>query len=213
MDSMFTNVHELEDLRQRLELLKQTGSALNYATEFKTIASTLGLNGPAKILMFKSGLKNQVKEGLSYASDINTFDSLVSRAIAIDQTQFSQRKSASRTSNNNSSAKPQQRSSNSRPQNPFSSSSPSSCGSDLRPSIPRGPLSDEEKARRKREGLCGYCGDANHVFDNCPALTAKNAKKAKENSKQQPSKPSSHAIVLSNDNNPFRQDCSGKHDA
>src|SRR5271163_5258373 len=115
MDSMFTNVHELEDLRQRLESLKQTGSALNYATEFKTIASTLGLNGPAKILMFKAGLKDKVKEGLSYASDTNTFDALVSRAIAIDQNQFAQRKSAPRSTSSGVSkqSQPDQRPSNS----------------------------------------------------------------------------------------------------
>jgi hypothetical protein len=217
MDAMFTNVHELEDLRQRLENLKQTGSAINYATEFKTLASTLQLNDPAKILMFKSGLKDKVKEGLSYASDTATFDALVSRAIAIDQNQFAQRKTTSRSTSSGVPKQPQPQtqaqrssnsSSNSRSQPPRNSSS-SSRGSDSRPFVPKGPLTDEEKARRKREGLCGYCGDANHVFDNCPALAAK---KAKENGKQPPPKPSSHAIILANDNNPFRQDYSGKHD-
>jgi hypothetical protein len=218
MDAMFTNVHELEDLRQRLESLKQTGSALNYATEFKTLASTLQLNAPAKILMFKAGLKDKVKEGLSYASDTNTFDALVSRAIAIDQNQFSQRKNSSR-SNSNSGAKPQQQQHSSNP--PPSSSrsqlprnvslSSSSHRSELRPFVPYGRVSDEEKARRKRENLCGYCG-GKHAFEDCPELAAKNAKKAKENGKQQPPKLSSHAVVLSHDNNPFRE-YSGKHDA
>jgi hypothetical protein len=45
---------------ERLESVKQTGPALSYATEFKTIASTLRLNGPAKILMFKAGLKDKI---------------------------------------------------------------------------------------------------------------------------------------------------------
>ena len=29
-------------------------------------------------------------------------------------------------------------------------------------------LSPQEKARRMKEGLCWYCGDANHIARNCP---------------------------------------------
>jgi len=32
----------------------------------------------------------------------------------------------------------------------------------------RGPLSQEEKDRRKRENLCLYCGSADHKLDKCP---------------------------------------------
>jgi hypothetical protein len=119
---MFINVHELEDISPRLSSLKQTGSALNYATEFKTLASTLQLNAPAKMLMFKAGLNDGVKDGLAYATDISTFDGLVSRAIKIDQTQFAKRKAARFTSSRSKQPQPQ-RSSNS---NSTSSSSSSS---------------------------------------------------------------------------------------
>ena len=34
----------------------------------------------------------------------------------------------------------------------------------------RGPLSAEEKGRRKSLNLCMYCGDADHLLENCTAL-------------------------------------------
>ena len=88
MDSMYENIHEREDLRIRLQNLKQTGSVINYSTEFKTLANTLGIDEESKFIFFKGGLKPTVKKGLAYAADVDTFDALVRRAIAIDQTQF-----------------------------------------------------------------------------------------------------------------------------
>lgn len=32
----------------------------------------------------------------------------------------------------------------------------------------RGPLSQAEKDRRRREGLCLYCGNSGHVANDCP---------------------------------------------
>ena len=37
------------------------------------------------------------------------------------------------------------------------------------PSELRGPLTDEEKQRRRTLGLCMYCGDNDHLVFNCPA--------------------------------------------
>ena len=38
----------------------------------------------------------------------------------------------------------------------------------LKTSKPKGPLTAEEKARRRREGLCSYCGVKGHFADSCP---------------------------------------------
>jgi len=37
-----------------------------------------------------------------------------------------------------------------------------------------GPLSKEEKERRRRENLCMYCGRSNHILDDCPLRKKKN---------------------------------------
>lgn len=52
---------------------------------------------------------------------------------------------------------------------------PSSTNQPSRPSGPRGPLSEEERARRQQLGLCMYCGDSKHSRDNCPSLLAREA--------------------------------------
>jgi Retrotransposon gag protein len=43
-------------------------------------------------------------------------------------------------------------------------------------SFNRGPLSPEEKDRRRREGLCLYCGKSGHGYMNCPNQSSRNAK-------------------------------------
>jgi hypothetical protein len=39
-------------------------------------------------------------------------------------------------------------------------------------SRPRGPLSDAEKERRRRDGLCLYCASKDHQVINCPIAPA-----------------------------------------
>ncbi|KAH9901485.1 hypothetical protein C8Q73DRAFT_778918 [Cubamyces lactineus] len=60
---------------------------------------------------------------------------------------------------------------------PNSSSSPSIPGASSGPrgtlkvevdAMRRGPLSQTEKDRRRREGLCLYCGKAGHMISKCP---------------------------------------------
>jgi len=39
----------------------------------------------------------------------------------------------------------------------------------------RGPLSNEEKERRKKEHLCAYCRSSNHSLDHCPLVNRNKA--------------------------------------
>jgi len=179
MDSMYENIHEREDLRIRLQNLKQTSSVINYSTEFKTLANTLGIDEESKFIFFKGGLKHGVKKGLAYAADVDTFDALVRRAIAIDQTQFFAEKHEKADKNPSRPSHPQPlrgpSSSHSpgppRPSGPHYSSVPRS--STPHPSGPRPLLTDAEKEHRKRNGLCRICGSPDHWKTNCPRYFAK----------------------------------------
>ena len=53
--------------------------------------------------------------------------------------------------------------------NPFRISSPRTSG-------PRGPLSEEEKARRRANNECTYCGERGHYVAVCPRLDRQNAR-------------------------------------
>ena len=76
MDSIYENIYEREDLCIRLQNLKQTGSGINYSTEFKTLANTLGIDKESKFIFFKGGLKLTVKKSFAYAADVDTLMTL-----------------------------------------------------------------------------------------------------------------------------------------
>ena len=59
---------------------------------------------------------------------------------------------------------------------PSSQDSGASSSHPPEPSGPRGPLSEEEKTRRRQKGLCLYCGDPNHMRENCPRRLAREAR-------------------------------------
>ena len=59
---------------------------------------------------------------------------------------------------------------------PSSQNSSASSSHPPEPSGPRGPLSEEEKTRRRQKGLCLYCGDPNHMRENCPRRLAREAR-------------------------------------
>src|SRR4030095_6170085 len=61
----------------------------------------------------------------------------------------------------------------SNPAPPASSKSGTSKPSE---SKPRGPLSDEEKERRKKLNLCVYCASPKHSVADCPLVASKEAK-------------------------------------
>ena len=48
-------------------------------------------------------------------------------------------------------------------------------------SVTRGPLSPEEKAHRRTQGLCLYCGQPGHIAINCPSGNKKNLRIAETN--------------------------------
>lgn len=54
---------------------------------------------------------------------------------------------------------------------------------DLSPveSLPRGPLSDEEKDRCRKLGLCYYCGKGKHKAIHCGLKTARSPDNYKNN--------------------------------
>jgi len=187
--SLYENKERRRQLEYKLARMEQTGSAHTFSAEFTSLCEILGVDERTRRILFVPKLKLAVRKSLALAQVPATFDELVDLAVRADDINFiAEKAEKAEKSRNNASSKlqkpqnpPDPQSSSFRPQQ--SRSNAPSPSTNVTSSLltnrhgPRGPLSDKEKERRKREGLCGYCGEA-HAFKDCPALKAKEAREA-----------------------------------
>ena len=144
-----------------------------YTVDFQSLSAPLDLNDDAKCLLFYQGLKTEVKDAIATVGRAVVFVSLIDQAISINQRKHQRSVKDKKTTSTTHGpppfgmkpfSKPQFKpSSTSASANATSSQATSSSGS-----TPKGPLSDAEKARRKQQVLCIYCGKPNHIWANCP---------------------------------------------
>jgi Retrotransposon gag protein/Zinc knuckle len=169
-----------------LRSLRQTGSVVDYATEFQQAAAVLGWPDPPLMAQFEHGLKDAVKDELYFrAIDITDLESYIRMAITIDQ--YLQEKAGRRTREPQPHHQPprklhsQGRSVPAMPA-PRGSMSAPARGSEPRPHAPYGAVSpsvgdpktgrprrltEQEKEYRFRNNLCLYCGEPGHLARDC----------------------------------------------
>ncbi|MFN7685986.1 MAG: hypothetical protein ACK5QT_11315, partial [Oligoflexia bacterium] len=164
MDSCFGDHHSVESAQRKLRSMSQgKSSASVYSAKFLSCAYTTGFNNAALVAQFRAGLNDDIKDALAYTRDAPTsLHELIDYVIEIDNLQFQRRKERNRGSAF-------------RPRSAATPAPPTKSNPDVVPmdlsavsSVPHGPLSKEEKERRKREGLCLYCGLDGHMVLNCP---------------------------------------------
>ncbi len=176
-DSTFVANQRLRTIRQR-----RIGDVRNYILEFNRYADESSWNEEAKMDAFLAGLNDQIASrilemfpGPRSLSAMQTIAARIDSRIAANRNFFNpQNRSNNRPRNNNNKFNKKKWNSNKKSSNPK----------------PHGPLSEEEKERRRRENLCLYCGSSQHSLDNCP-LKNKN-KNINKN------KPSSSSTYISN---------------
>src|SRR5437762_56665 len=182
LDSLYIDRNLKHQARDKLFALKQTKSASAYAVEFQQIIVPLKLNDEGKCLLFYNGLKSTIKDALALVGEEEKFKDLVDQVINIDQRQFHRLKEEKKVSAPPK-APPKAPSKTPEPSSkPFNGQKrPATPGPSSGPppkthiSFPRGPLSEEEKKRRRDNNLCVYCGDARHGTFDCPRRPAKAA--------------------------------------
>jgi hypothetical protein len=176
---------------QRLDKLKQTGSAHSYLTRFIEISSHLDMTEQTKINRFMRGLNPAIKDNLvsivDRPSTLLGWENIIIQVDANLHQRDIERKDESRKSNHQSST------SNSRSHS--SSSTPAvpstSTTSDVVPMevdatrVARGKLTQAERDHRFKNNLCLYCGKPGHLVDACYARKKKypDSGKAKPESK------------------------------
>lgn len=155
--------------QRKLDKLRQAASCAAYAARSRELHAYLDLSDTTKINMFYKGLKAELKDTLAPLQKPTDFDEYVTFCTTIDNRlhfRNLEKKEETKTRSSSSSF-------------PYSQASPSSStpSNDVVPmeidSIKRGPITAEEKERRRAGGLCYYCGQGVHRADDCPNMSQK----------------------------------------
>ena len=177
---------------RKLQSLVQKGSASSYFADFQQYSAVLGWEDAPLVSMAIRGLKDELKDQLVLIGDRpKTLSSLIDIVVRLDNrlwerkqekrgdTRISSdnlRSSTARSAIQSTTTTTYQTRGTDRPpfvargQSPQTSNSRQSSppSSAISPGMPR-RLTDEEKQRRRDQGLCLFCGQAGHIATNCPA--------------------------------------------
>lgn len=162
MNTMFSDP-DLESVAEsKIRALSQGRStAASYSSRFKQLAADLTWNDAALISQLRSGLSNAVKDMLVYQDPLpSDLESFINLTIRLDNRIVERENDKRRAS-----APPRSQNHHYTPLPSSTTSTPMEI--DAIRTKPRGPLTNEERARRFAENLCMYCGGSGHVARNC----------------------------------------------
>ena len=174
-DSVRTAINKIRTLRQGDQ------PASTYAANFRLIASDIPWDEQALMEQFRSGLRGDVKDLLlTFPEDPKSLTEAISRAIRCDNRLFERRSERQQQQQTRSRFMPSYASVTA--QSPRQQYGPIPVQRQTRSATPmdsptpmeidmtrrRGPLTDEEKQRRRANRLCLYCGGPGHIAIHCP---------------------------------------------
>ena len=196
----FINVDLTQKSLRDLEDLRQTQSVAAYASRFRELRVYVDISSRTEINMFRCGLKDNIKDILSSQPSVpdEDIDKFIAFCIRIDERQHErelERRHERAQGRSQSSYPPRHRDDNRRSNNQSRPSQPApaapalttNASSSSSQEVPmeidavrhRGPLSPEEKERRRKLGLCLYCGIEGHLRANCPNMSEQAKQKLK----------------------------------
>jgi len=171
LKTIFGDPDEVATAERQIRSLRQRGPASNYFADFRRLAAVLDWNDSALCSQAYTGLKDKIKDELSRVGRPTTLNELITIATRID-TRIHEREVERERE---------------RPSTTFTRNTPNTTDKPVSTTIKikqepvessrktnRGPLSDAEKDRRRREGLCLYCASKDHEVSACPLTKGNN---------------------------------------
>jgi len=169
---------------RKIENLRQTGSCASYASKFRELLVYVNFNTSTTIQKYYEGLKDEVKDLLlTVHAPPTEFDDYVTLTTSIDNRLHRrevERKTAKKpvSRQQNTTDITTQRNTQPRPSTSATTLSPGiPMEIDATRTVPRQPLTREERDRRFAQGLCLYCGGTEHTVKNCPNMSERAKKK------------------------------------
>ncbi|KAG2197953.1 hypothetical protein INT47_002980 [Mucor saturninus] len=155
--SAFADSNPTVNAEGALRNLKHTGSAAVYASEFRRLSILLSWNNDALVSQYLLNLKDTIKDELARRDPIKELNDLMNISIDIDNRLFARNKQKL----GNQPRPVQQRYVTKPETTPMDLNAVSTHNNNF---LPRGPLTQDEKDRRRRLNLCVYCAMPGHLL-------------------------------------------------
>jgi hypothetical protein len=165
---VFGDIDAVKTAERRMFALKQTGSAINYSTEFRRHANQTNWGTAALLSHYHRGLKDQIKLELARMGPIDNINDLIEESVRIDNRfyEYSRDKQfTNRGYSGRSYKKNEGRPRYSKPQYNREQSYGDPMELDMMNS--KNNLSQEERNRRRNQKLCFECGFPGHQAKDC----------------------------------------------
>uniref|UniRef100_A0A8C5WGQ2 ribonuclease H n=1 Tax=Leptobrachium leishanense TaxID=445787 RepID=A0A8C5WGQ2_9ANUR len=164
LEAMYEDPNRLASAAQALELLKQGKDDVeDYITEFKHLALDSEWNEPALLAQFRKGLSEVLKDELARTGIPSSLEATMTLCTQIDR-RLRERRAERSASHVHTPVKRYMQT----PPVITSTTSPSE-EEPMQIGVVRGPLTENEKSRRRSLGLCMYCGRPGHQVRECRA--------------------------------------------
>lgn len=142
-----------------------SGSVSAFSIDFRILATECGWDDKALQGIYYRGLSEEVKDELAARDETANLEALISLSIRLDN-RLRERRRERNVKSRNFVPTFQSRASH-LPDLPAPSPQVSSTSEEPM-QLGRMTLTQEERQRRFREGLCLYCGQAGHILRSCP---------------------------------------------
>lgn len=162
-----------------IRALRQVSSATKYSTEFRRISMQLSWNNDALVSQYVLNLKEQIKDELARLKPITDLNQIIAKTIDIDNRLFArQQQKVATFSRSPVTARPgptpMELNYVGQPSYEIQNIQHGPTYSTNSLTQRRGPLSNEEKDRRRKNNLCLYCGLPGHFTNACPNKSVNN---------------------------------------
>lgn len=172
--SVFGDTDRVRVAAAQLRQLRQGSRPVaSYAADFRQLACEVGWDEAALVDAFRYGLRDDVKDLLLTMPDATTLSDIVAQAVKCDNRLFERRRERQFSRAGPAPWHATMARQPSAPTTSFQQQRPQTLAADdpmqVDGAIRIGPLTADEKARRRRHGLCMYCGQAGHMVAVCPS--------------------------------------------
>lgn len=169
MKKLFDHPLKGKEAAKRLLALNQgTSSVAQYAVDFRILANESGWDDTALQSVFLRGLADNVKDELAARDETQSLEELISLAMRLDNRLRERRRERVSRLEFHTTAPASPTVPLSFPPVPSSNSKSSDVEDPMQ--LGRARLTPTERQRRRRSGLCIYCGQEGHFISACPLL-------------------------------------------